>query len=885
MAPSVPTSSTHYALVVDAGSSGSRLQIYAWRDAELERAEILAEVRQAEIEGLDGPRARGRWWLGGSDGVNAKGKGKETEADMQRKALRRLVRVGKGVEGDDWVKRVEPGISTVSPDDIPRYLGPLLTHALQHIPPSQHGSTPVYVLATAGMRLLPDAEQAAILASTCTLLRRDYPFAVETASAAGPCGDSVRVISGEEEGMWGWVAVNYLMDGFGHAPDAADTGTGDPALLPLPELAAPPPDSSKESVTPVDVNHHSPTFGFLDMGGASTQLAFSPTAAELARSGFPLDRLGRVELRLLSGEAVQWPVFVASWLGFGTNRVRERYADALITTWSANAPADRTVPIDDPCLPVGLVVPSLDPAEHPDLRGTGSFAACLAALRPLLAHDAPCPAEHCLFGGIPTPHIDFSRDDQRGFIGISEYWYTAQQVLGLGGVWDWGEWERGMSGYCAREWTEIEDAVEKEKGWRGAEVELSRLQMQCFKGAWISNVLHDGIGIPRLVDAGGNVTLVPTPGGVNAEAERRAREKGLLAAGAASWSSSSAPAPRPHFQALDEVGDTAISWTLGKVVIEASRGVRPAPARASWWAATSPLAFSWDRTLGPVGVQTVWAYAFVGFVVLALAFSALRRRSPLGVLLKRRRRGPDDIELSPSAIAAVNAAANANPASAAATPPKRFAVPLGLGRFRLWTRRLTHTIRRMSVADRRRHSAPSPAGTYPGFFSQPPSPRGLGPVGSGSGSGATSGSGSSGFFTPALSLARAGAAPTADATSPPRLKPGPRPFRPRQNSGNTDQAGWNDPPGSLFASLGTSSSISSLGAAASGTGTAAASAGTDDEHAYAYGAAVLTPTAGNGLEAALALSRNSSRVNLSDMGLAQRTLSRAATPLYEDRTP
>lgn len=90
-------------------------------------------------------------------------------------------------------------------------------------------------------------------------------------------------------------------------------------------------------------------------------------------------------------------------------------------------------------------------------------------------------------------------------------------------------------------------------------VERSRLEMQCFKAAWIANVLHEGIGIPRLTDPGGNVT---TEGD---KVEKEAEKKGL---------------GPPAFQSLDTVGDIAISWTLGKMVLEASKEV-PALSRTS----------------------------------------------------------------------------------------------------------------------------------------------------------------------------------------------------------------------------------------------------------------------------------------------------------------
>lgn len=384
------------------------------------------------------------------------------------------------------------GISSMSPGNMPQYLSPLLTHAMEHIPPSQHANTPIYILATAGMRLLEPERRNAILAATCDTLRKDYPFSVGAANDLGPCGDSVRVVSGEEEGMWGWVAVNYLMDGFGHS--AAQDPEEEHSILPLPDLQRETQGSLEKGVSPtlVDVNHRHPTFGFLDMGGASTQIAFSPSVGELERSKFPADELKSVSLRLLSGQAVEWPLFVASWLGFGTNQVRERYIARKVSEWQReNERLSKSIelsggsvptsvsagffkPIEDPCLPNGLKLPPTSPSM-PAFVGTGSFSQCLESLQPLLDTSAPCPppAEHCLFAGLPTPHIDFEREDQRGFIGISEYWYTAQQILGLGGVWDWAEWERGMEGFCQRNWADIKHGFQAEHGLDGTAVSLA----------------------------------------------------------------------------------------------------------------------------------------------------------------------------------------------------------------------------------------------------------------------------------------------------------------------------------------------------------------------------------------------------------------------------
>jgi len=488
-----------YGIVIDAGSSGSRLQVYSWLDHAVAKDDRLARGDSIAV----------------------------------------LPKVEKGVEsGEDWTLKVEPGISSLAdnPDGVASYLAPLFEHARSIIPPSQLASTPVYLLATAGMRLLSSSQSSDILEHACRYIRKSTPFQLEN------CDDQVRIISGEEEGIYGWVAINYLMDGF-DAHGLSSKGKG----------------------------RHSSTYGFLDMGGASTQIAFEPSTE--ARKDHA-DNLLSVNLRLLDGMDVHHPVFVTTWLGYGTNQARERYVDATITQYLKEHPPDpdpdpnasqavasggggekpiRVIP--DPCLPKDLL---LQEPRHQGyaLQGRGKFAQCLQRSLLLLNRELPCPDPPCLMG-VHVPPIDFKVNH---FIGISEYWYSTHDIWSLGGVYDFPTFEKSALEYCSREWESIlKDHSEGGSLWKTGSggqqkpPDTHRLEMQCFKAAWIVNVLHEGIGIPRLtVDAFGE-------GGRSngtEEALKKAGEKGFASASTST------------FQSVNEINNVAVSWTLGRMVLE-----------------------------------------------------------------------------------------------------------------------------------------------------------------------------------------------------------------------------------------------------------------------------------------------------------------------------
>jgi len=465
-----------YGVILDAGSSGTRLHIYRWLDASIAREGASAKV----LHSLPVLETR-----------------------------------------EEWTKKTHPGVSTFgeSPHLVgPDHLQPLLDHALQSIPDHAIEDTPLFLLGTAGMRLLPHAQRNALLKQICSFTRSYTRFLIPD------CDLHIQVIPGETEGLYGWVAANYLLGGF-DSPEEHEHGKG----------------------------HH--TYGFLDMGGASAQIAFAPNATEASRHA---DDLKLLRLRTVDGFAAEYRVFVTTWLGFGVNEARKRYVDALVTALANPS----TIEMPDPCLHAGLtmtingtVFDDSDNAlaEQAHLLGTGRFDECLRQAYPLLEKDAPCLAEPCLLNGVHVPAIDF---DVNHFIGISEYWHTTHEIFEMGHkdkAYDFNTYQTRVKDFCNQDWTAVQAGV-ADKTW-GKKVDEQTAYEVCFKASWLINVLHNGIGIPR-------VGIENTDAkGLNGTKDilQSGEERGFL----------------DPFQPVNKIKSTEVSWTMGKMVLYAASQVPP----------------------------------------------------------------------------------------------------------------------------------------------------------------------------------------------------------------------------------------------------------------------------------------------------------------------
>lgn len=240
-----------YVVVMDAGSTGTRVHLYkALKDEEgaiqVERLPIDGSPGTMDIsESLSGRAALGR------RGGNHVSHPALTHEDS-----------GRSIPMPKAYHRVEttPGLADIlrtarSPSmrrsDVHVALMPLLAWAEKAIPSSFHSRTPVVLLATGGARSLNPPDRKELLEDVDAVL----------ASSSFDAGHgSARIIEGDDEAVLGFVALNFVSSEVGSKTEAAQLSDGGidwkgshNATFPLARLDG--------------------TIGTVELGGASLQLA------------------------------------------------------------------------------------------------------------------------------------------------------------------------------------------------------------------------------------------------------------------------------------------------------------------------------------------------------------------------------------------------------------------------------------------------------------------------------------------------------------------------------------------------------------------------------------------------------------------------------------
>ncbi|KZT65832.1 hypothetical protein DAEQUDRAFT_496508 [Daedalea quercina L-15889] len=104
-------------------------------------------------------------------------------------------------------RMTQPGLSSYSgrPQEAAQSLDVLLNEAVRIIPKELQSCTPIQVKATAGLRLLGASESAAILDAVKAHLHASYSFSLKDE-------DGVAIMDGKDEGVYAWITANYLLN-------------------------------------------------------------------------------------------------------------------------------------------------------------------------------------------------------------------------------------------------------------------------------------------------------------------------------------------------------------------------------------------------------------------------------------------------------------------------------------------------------------------------------------------------------------------------------------------------------------------------------------------------------------------------------------------------
>ena len=285
--------------------------------------------------------------------------------------------------------KVGPGLSSFAKE--PAGAGPaladLIAFARKEVPEEDWARTPIFLLATAGLRMLRAEDQEAILASCRVFLHSQSPFRFRDEWA--------RVLPGDNEGIYGWVAANYAAGALG------PLSRGDASRL----------------------------LGVVELGGASAQVTMlvpprkpgvpPPSGGAPAAPIVPL-KVGSLDVDL----------FTHSWLGFGQEAAQ---AEALrIASEEGNK--------ESPCLPQGYT-------NEGGVTGAGDYEGCRRLANRIVGSPKACGGPHCL-NGLAVPELSGAFLATENFFYTGEFFRLQADAMPI-------EFERVGKAFCSESWDSV----------------------------------------------------------------------------------------------------------------------------------------------------------------------------------------------------------------------------------------------------------------------------------------------------------------------------------------------------------------------------------------------------------------------------------------------
>ncbi|KAG9261927.1 ectonucleoside triphosphate diphosphohydrolase 2 [Astyanax mexicanus] len=330
-----------------------------------------------------------------------------------------------------------------------RSLEKCMDHAIQKIPKVRHHRTPIYLGATAGMRLLNISQPKVsdeILKEVGEKLKT-YPFSFKGAT----------ILTGQEEGAYGWVTVNYLLENF-----------------------------IKYGFVGHWLSPGKKTVGALDFGGASTQITF-----ETKEKVENVENL--MNLRLYGRD---YHIYTQSFLCYGRDQMLRKLLAHLVETQGSNDaiihpcyPADYNVSItldnvfDTPCTADSKPSP-YNAGKKLQIQGSGNYQHCLGNMSHIFSFQT-CTYSKCSFNGVFQPNVSGN------FMAFAAFFYIHSFLKSTTGITVTSPslLEEAAITVCNMSFHEMLQKVPEQQ---------SRLQDYCAATVFMKVLLLKGYGFDRL---------------------------------------------------------------------------------------------------------------------------------------------------------------------------------------------------------------------------------------------------------------------------------------------------------------------------------------------------------------------------------------------------